>query len=216
MANSKLQNLFGKKTSISVTVVDTMPRETPHLLLTSNGTAIDSVAETFGSSQTKDAMSSTVITYDLAASSSPDFSPETIIIDQRGLIGFSYTLSSATPSPDGACYWKVSSSDGAGNATPYSAARTVVVYTVAPTVSVYPHCGTSSSAQSVALTASEPAITNYTTDGTDPALSSTVYLSPFVIFATIMLQFFAKDAIGNPRTIDTEAYSFNPVMLPAT
>jgi len=92
------------------------------------------------------------------------------------------------------------------------------VYTIndvtAPTTTASPLGGTYTSAQSVTLTANEPATIYYTTNNSTPTTSSTVYSSPIPISATTTLKFFAKDTAGNPETVQTLVYtitSFSPI-----
>ncbi|PJI09778.1 MULTISPECIES: chitobiase/beta-hexosaminidase C-terminal domain-containing protein [Clostridium] len=72
--------------------------------------------------------------------------------------------------------------------------------------------GNYTSAQMVSLTAtSSDATIYYTTDGTDPGVSSTKYTGPINIAKTTTLKFIAVDAKGNKSAIYTETYQINPV-----
>ena len=66
----------------------------------------------------------------------------------------------------------------------------------------------------VTLSADETATIYYTTDGSDPDTGSSVYSIPLVINSDTTLKFFGMDAAGNPESINTEIYTFNP--SPAT
>ena|GEM_PF-2374481 len=85
----------------------------------------------------------------------------------------------------------------------------VVSDTTAPSTTANPAGGTFTSAQSVTLSANEAATIYYTTNGTTPTTSSTVYSSPINIAATTTLKFFAKDTAGNSETVKTQTYTIN-------
>jgi regulation of enolase protein 1 (concanavalin A-like superfamily) len=79
-----------------------------------------------------------------------------------------------------------------------------------PTVVAAPRGGSFASAQSVTLTATDnnPGTSIYfTTNGSAPTLTSTLYTAPISIAATTMLKFIAVDAAGNPSAIGAETYS---------
>jgi hypothetical protein len=94
-----------------------------------------------------------------------------------------------------------------GNSTPTD--------TTAPITTASPLGGTYTSAQSVTLNANEPATIYYTTDGSPPTISSTVYTTPIPISATTPLKFFAKDTVGNSETVQTLVYTIT-LGLPVT
>ena len=81
--------------------------------------------------------------------------------------------------------------------------------TVAPTVTALPVGGTYTSTQSVTLAADETATIYYTTNGTTPTTSSTVYSTPISISATTTLKFFGRDTIGNSSTVQSINYTIN-------
>jgi hypothetical protein len=81
--------------------------------------------------------------------------------------------------------------------------------TTAPTVSASPNGGTFTSVQSVTLTADETATIYYTTDGSTPTISSTVYSTPINVGTTSTLKFFGKDTAGNSSTIQTVSFTIN-------
>lgn len=56
------------------------------------------------------------------------------------------------------------------------------------------------------LTANGPATIYYTTDGTTPTTSSTVYTTPIIVSQSLSLKFFAVDPLGNAETVKTETY----------
>ncbi|MEW6182338.1 MAG: Ig-like domain-containing protein [Bacillota bacterium] len=78
-----------------------------------------------------------------------------------------------------------------------------------PTVTVSPPGGLYNAAQSVTLTASEPAAIYYTTDGTDPTTGSAQYAAPFAIAADTTLKFMAVDQSENQSVIYTETYTID-------
>src|SRR5207245_1974661 len=81
--------------------------------------------------------------------------------------------------------------------------------TTPPTVSASPVSGIYTSAQSVTLTASEPSIIYYTTDGSTPTISSTSSPSPISgisISTSTTLKYFAKDTAGNSGNVVTASY----------
>jgi len=89
----------------------------------------------------------------------------------------------------------------------------VNVDTVAPSVSASPAGGTFNAAQSVSLTASEPADIYYTTDGSDPldAANTTrkLYSGPINIASTTTLKFAAIDRAGNKSQVATQTYTIS-------
>jgi hypothetical protein len=80
------------------------------------------------------------------------------------------------------------------------------VDTVAPIVTASPAGGNYASSQSVTLSANEPAVIYYTTNGATPTESSSTYSSPIPISSTTTLKFFGKDAAGNSGNVVTQDY----------
>ena len=118
------------------------------------------------------------------------------------------------PTPDGAYTFKVVSTDLAGNAG-NPATTSLVIDTVAPGVVASPAGGVYIAAQSVVLTASEPATIFYTTDGTTPTTASPGGASPVTINipGSTTLRYFATDAAGNVGTLATQTYQVGAITL---
>jgi len=96
--------------------------------------------------------------------------------------------------------------DTAGNSETVKT-ETYTIDTVAPITTASPTGGTYGSTQSVTLTANEAATIYYTTNGTTPTTSSTVYTGSISISATTTLKYFAKDTAGNSETVKTSTYT---------
>jgi len=128
-----------------------------------------------------------------------------------------YTVNNSTPTTASQVYsgaiaipasttLKFFAKDAAGN----SEAVQTALYTIdatPPVTTAAPAGGTYSAAQSVTLTASEPATIYYTTNGSAPTFSSPVYSGAITIPSTSSLKFFARDTAGNSETVRTESYT---------
>ena len=106
--------------------------------------------------------------------------------------------------------------DTAGNwSTAFS--NTILLDATAPTTSVSPVGGTYNSAQSVTLTCNGGTGSGcdkiyYTTDGTTPTISSSIYSSPINISVTTTLKFFAKDLAGNSEAVKNQTYTISTAL----
>jgi uncharacterized protein (DUF1800 family) len=67
--------------------------------------------------------------------------------------------------------------------------------------------------QTITLTVNEEAIIYYTTDGTTPTLTSSVYATPIVIDSegTTILQYFAQDIGGNSESVQSRTYTIDTI-----
>jgi len=93
---------------------------------------------------------------------------------------------------------------------------TCVVDTTAPTTTASPAGGTFTGSQSVTLACDDGsgsgcAATYYTTDGSPPTTSSTVYMGAISIGVSTTLRFFSTDNAGNQESANTESYVKAPV-----
>src|SRR5690606_35071942 len=68
----------------------------------------------------------------------------------------------------------------------------------------------------VVLASDEPAIIYYTTDGSEPTTSSSVYSAPITISENTALKFCGVDSSGNPSRVMTETYIITTMSLPIT
>ena len=120
---------------------------------------------------------------------------------------------------DGSYTFKVTGTDRAGNST--TATATTVIDTVAPTVTASPAGGAFTTAQTVTLTASDPAPSSgnptifYTTDGTTPTATSTSGPSPVTVNVpgSLTLKYFAKDPAGNSGPVGSQVYQIGSVSI---
>ena len=121
--------------------------------------------------------------------------------------------------PDGAYTFTLSGTDRAGNVTTVTA--TQAIDTVAPSVSASPAGGAFTAAQSVVLTATDPAPSAggstifYTTDGTTPTTASTSGPSPVTVSVpnSLTLKYFAVDAAGNASAVASQVYQIGSVSI---
>ncbi|PKN11326.1 MAG: alpha-2-macroglobulin [Deltaproteobacteria bacterium HGW-Deltaproteobacteria-4] len=81
----------------------------------------------------------------------------------------------------------------------------------APITTASPVAGTYTTAQNVTLTRNEAGTTYYTTNGTTPTTSSTVYSAPINIAVTTTLKYFSRDTAGNTETVKTGLYTIGSV-----
>lgn len=93
-----------------------------------------------------------------------------------------------------------------GAAGSLAAKKDIRIDTTAPgTTTATPTSGVYNAAKSVALTGTEPGITYYTLDGSEPTTSSPAYSEPISIATDTTLRFFTVDAAGNAEDPQQQA-----------
>lgn len=97
--------------------------------------------------------------------------------------------------------------------------ETYVIDTVAPTTAASPAGGAYGTAQNVTLTCDDSGgsgcqATYYTTDGSTPTRSSTVYSGAIFINRPTTLRFFSVDRLGNSESAKSESYTFTADVAP--
>ncbi len=111
---------------------------------------------------------------------------------------------------DGTFYVYATIQDAGGTALAYAAGPLIIDRT-APSVSAAPRGGTYGAAQSVTLSADEPATIYATVDGSAPIPSSPSYGGPIVVSESLTLRWIAVDAAGNQSAEDSAAYVIDTV-----
>jgi hypothetical protein len=116
--------------------------------------------------------------------------------------------------PDGAYRFALKATDPAGNVS--IASTTLVIDTLAPTITASPIGGQFTTAQSVVLTASEPATIYYTVDGTTPT-TATLTKGPSPVTVNVAnsetLQYFGVDVAGNAGAVASQKYQIGAVTI---
>ena len=79
--------------------------------------------------------------------------------------------------------------------------------TTAPVTTASPLGGTFTAPVTVTLTRNEAGTTYYTTNGTTPTTSSSVYSAPLNFSATTTLKYFSRDTAGNSEAVKTQVYT---------
>jgi hypothetical protein len=85
-----------------------------------------------------------------------------------------------------------------------------VLDTTPPTTTASPAAGTYSSAQSVTLTANEPATIYYTNNGDTPVIggpTTNIYSSPITVSSTKTIKYFAVDTAGNSEIVKSGTWT---------
>ncbi|MFA6295800.1 MAG: chitobiase/beta-hexosaminidase C-terminal domain-containing protein [Patescibacteria group bacterium] len=136
-----------------------------------------------------------------------------------------YTKDGSTPTTSSAVYTtqinlsantilKFFSKDVVGNIETVKT-EIYIIDTIAPTTTASPVAGTYKTAQAITLKAVDTntgvSATYYTTDGSTPTTSSSVYSSPITISQNATLKFFSKDNVGNTETVKTAVYVIDTV-----
>ncbi len=108
-------------------------------------------------------------------------------------------------------FYKLRAVDTADNASAFSAeSDAVIIDTTSPTASASPPAGTYPESVTVSLASSEAGFIYYTTDGSVPTQSSSVYSTPILLTADATLRFFAVDYAGNQSAIVASDYAVTP------
>ena len=97
-----------------------------------------------------------------------------------------------------------------GSSDNWTGALTLKYDTSPPATAASPAGGTYDAAQTVTLTANEPATIYYTLDGSSPTTDSPVYGGPLTISATTTLKYFARDAFGHDEAVTSATYIILP------
>ncbi|MBI5016599.1 MAG: chitobiase/beta-hexosaminidase C-terminal domain-containing protein, partial [Deltaproteobacteria bacterium] len=101
--------------------------------------------------------------------------------------------------------------DAAGNRS-QTREEVYVIDRTAPRVQASPPSGTFRPGVAVTLTADEPSVIHYTTNGTPATAASPVYSSPITLDRTTTLSFVAIDVVGNQSQMRTETYVIDAVV----
>lgn len=158
-------------------------------------------------------------------------------MDDKGITGYYVSESSTRPVINDSGWQTVTSvapykadvpftlSSGDGTKTVYAwyrdetgnisaiASDPIKLDTTPPVSSATPPGGTYTGTQNVALGCGDGSgigcdKTYYTTDGTNPSTSSTIYSGPVAISVPTTLKFFSVDKLGNAEAVKTEIYQF--------
>ena len=125
----------------------------------------------------------------------------------NGVYTYSYTLPASAP--DGK--WEVRGSFKFKNVATVNYTYPTVVSstadTTAPVTTASPPGSSFSTSVTVSLTRNEAGTTYYTTNGTTPTTSSSVYCTPLTFTATTTLKYFSRDTAGNSEAVKTETYT---------
>lgn len=113
---------------------------------------------------------------------------------------------------EGTNSFSLTSKDDKGNESGPTSGS-IILDTTPPETEATPPGGTYPGSVAITLTSDEPATIYYTTDGSDPTTSSSVYAGPITISRNTTLKFFGVDALGNQETIKTEIYVITPTWL---
>ena len=79
------------------------------------------------------------------------------------------------------------------------------------TANASPNSGLYNTTQNITLTMSEPGTIYYTTNGTDPTITSPVYTTPLSISSTTTLKYIASNLAGNLSPIYTQTYTIDTI-----
>jgi hypothetical protein len=97
--------------------------------------------------------------------------------------------------------------NGTGELSDVTSFVYVINDTIAPTITASPAGGAYTTSQAVKLISDEAATTiYYTTDGSTPTTSSTIYTNAIAINENTVLKYFGKDLNNNAGTVQTQTY----------
>lgn len=82
-----------------------------------------------------------------------------------------------------------------------------------PELSIDPDPKTYTTAINISITADEDATIYYTTDGSTPTVSSSVYVSPIALSQDATIKYFGVDSAGNQSAIGEAAYVVYPITV---
>lgn len=99
---------------------------------------------------------------------------------------------------------------GSGGSSSFDYALTVKYDLNPSTTTASRTGGTYDAAQTVTLTANEPATIYFTLDGSLPTTASPVYGAPLTISASTTLQYFSVDSVGHAEEVKSETYVILP------
>jgi hypothetical protein len=88
-----------------------------------------------------------------------------------------------------------------------------IINDTTPPVTTASHAGGSyATPQTITLTANEPAVIYYTTNGLDPTISATkrIYTGPLTLSISTTLKYYAQDLAGNNETFSTANFTIKP------
>lgn len=132
-----------------------------------------------------------------------------------------YTTDGSTPTQSSSVYGstilinatknlKYFGKDIVGNVSAVQAAS-FTIDTVVPTISASVASGSYNTTQSVVLSSDKTATIYYTTDGSTPTVSSSVYSAVLSISVTTTLKYFGKDTAGNISSVQTRTYTIDTI-----
>lgn len=126
---------------------------------------------------------------------------------------YSYSLAPETGQTTGGIAWTNKVNNATQSQTLTSGYYVNGIDIKAPTANANPVGGLYNTAQNIILNMSESGNIYYTTDGSTPTNTSTLYTNPIQITTTTILKFLAYDLANNPSNIYTEIYTVKPTVI---
>ena len=102
--------------------------------------------------------------------------------------------------------------DLAGNQSPIY----YETYNIIPTVNASIDSGFYNTSETISLIISQPGTIYYTTDGSSPTTSSTIYTYPITINSNTTLEYLAVDLVGNQSPVYTNTYTIDTTVPTAS